>query len=53
MQTKADLVNYNAVPEAPAQPFGLQAGPNFDWNQYLTQLAATPAGPVAPGTGTA
>ena len=53
MQTQADLVNYNAVPEAPAQPFGLQAGPNFNWNQYLTQLAATPAGPVAPGTGTA
>ena len=51
MQTASDLANYNAVPEAPAQPFGLQAGPNFNWNQYLTQLAATPAGPVAPVSG--
>jgi hypothetical protein len=51
MQSQADLPYYNDVPEAPAVPFGLQAGPNFDWNQYLSQLAATPVGPVAPGTG--
>jgi len=51
MQSLADLPYYNDVPEAPAVPFGLQAGPNFDWNQYLSQLAATPVGPVAPGTG--
>jgi hypothetical protein len=52
MQNMSDLANYNAVPEAPAQPFGLQAGPSFNWNQYLTQLAATPAGPVAPAAPT-
>ena len=53
MQNMADLAKYNQVPEAPAVPFGLQAGPNFDWDQYLAQLAQTPVGPVAPGTGTA
>jgi len=52
MQNMSDLANYNAVPAAPATPFGLQAGPNFDWNQYLTQLAQTSAGPVAPASGT-
>jgi hypothetical protein len=59
MATEADLANYNVIPDAPAQPFGIrQSRPALDVPQFIRQninpttqaayMGAAPVAPVAP-----
>ena len=59
MASAADLANYNVIPDAPAQPFGIrQSRPALDVPQFIRQninpttqaayMGAAPVAPVAP-----